>query len=199
MINEYVARKVATKDTQPCLICSKPTVTVLYNASGPDWLYTCDIHLHDNPQFAIPIHSMEYQEAVEKLKTLKLQAGQAAAAKGSKSWDGWVSHIFTKKPAKEEDNSKSDSSNESQEAEQPEDVQKKYNQQIDLVANLQKKTRKYQLSDITFSSRIERRNNRQRMAERRKKEQELYANTDPNELASQFTFPSVPNNPVTRG
>lgn len=198
MINEYVARKVAPKDMQPCLICSKPTVTVLYNASGPDWLYTCDIHLHDNPQFAIPIHSVEYREAVEKLKSLKLQAGKAAA-KSSKSWDGWVSHIFTKKPTQEDTKGKSDNTDENKEADQPEDVQKKYNQQIDLVANLQKKTRKYQLSDTTFSSRIERRKNQQRVAERRKKEQALYANTDPEELATQFTFPSVPNNPVSKG
>ncbi|QLQ82618.1 hypothetical protein HG537_0H03810 [Torulaspora globosa] len=195
MINEYVARKVATKDMQPCLICSKPTVTVLYNASGPDWLYTCDIHLHDNPQFAIPIHSIEYQEAVDKLRRLKLQVDKASV-KNSNSWDGWVSHLFNKKPTKEDHNE--EVSIENNEADEPEDVQKKYNQQLDLVANLQKKTRKYQLSDTTFNSRIERRKNQQRMLERRKKEQELYANTDPQELATQFTFPSVPNNPVSK-
>lgn len=204
MKNEYIARKVATKDMQPCLICSRPTVTVLYSASGPDWLYTCDIHLHDNPQFAIPIYSTEYQEAVKKLKALKLEADQISAAKGSKSWDGWVSHIFTKKQAKDESKEgKSDTTTEEKEPEKeaekpkPEDAQKKYSQQLDLVASLQKKNKKYQLSDTTFNSRIERRKNQQRMAERRKKEQELYANTDPNELANQFNFPSVPKNTVS--
>lgn len=192
MINEYTARKVATKDMQPCLICSKPTVTVLYNASGPDWLYTCDIHLHDNRHFATPIYSAEYQQAVKTLKTLKLQVDEKSATKGSKSWDGWVSHVFAKKPQKNDTKEEL----EEKDVEGPESLQKKYDQQLDLVANLQRSIKKYQLSDTTFNNRVERRRNQEKMAEKRKKEQELYANTDPNILTSQFAFPSVPNNTV---
>lgn len=207
MINDYIARQVAAKDMQPCLICSKPTVTVLYNASGPDWLYTCDIHLHDNPHFATPIYNAEYQEALDKLKMLKAQVGKLSAADKPASWDGWVSQIFIKKPKKddEDENENEDKdkdkelknqADEKKQADSLKECQQKYNQQIDLVTSLQKKSRRYKLSDVTFNSRVQRKKNERIQAERRRKEQEMYSTTDPEEIAKKFAFPTVPNNNI---
>lgn len=195
MINEYLVRKVAVKDMQPCLICGKPTVTVLYNSSGPDWLYSCDIHLRDNPQFAVPLYSKDYQEALSKLKTLKLQVDRLSAADKPSSWDGWVSNMFTKKASKEED--EPDDNKEKEEVDNLKEVQRKYSEQIDVITNMQKKNRKYQLSNITFESRVQRKKNEKMMAEKRRKEEELYANTDPDELIKKISFPTPPKGGLT--
>lgn len=206
MINDYIARQVAPKDMQPCLICSKPTVTVLYNASGPDWLYTCDIHLHDNPHFATPIYSDEYKEALDKLKILKVQVGKLSAADKPASWDGWVSQIFIKKPKKDDEDENEDKdkdkdkelknqANEKKQADSLKECQQKYNQQIDLITSLQKKSRRYKLSDVTFNSRVQRKKNERIQAERRRKEQEMYSTTEPEEIAK-FAFPTAPNNNI---
>lgn len=202
MINEYTARLVAAKDMQPCLICSKPTVTVLYSSSGPDWLYTCDIHLHDNPHFATPLYGTEYLESLEKLKTLKAQVDRLSAASKPASWDGWVSHIFIKKPKKDDEDGDSkdkvedkveDKSEKKKEADTLKETQQAYSEQIDLVTALQKKNRKYKLSDVTFESRVQKKKNDLRIAERKKREQELYTSTDPEEISKKFAFPSVPS------
>lgn len=204
MINEYTARRVAAKDMQPCLICSKPTVTVLYNVSGPDWFYTCDIHLRDNPQFATPLYSGEYQGGLEQLKALKTQIDKLSAASKPASWDGWVSHLFIKKPKKEEDeeeDSQKKSGGESEEkkdADTLKELRQRYSEQIDLVTALQKKNRKYKLSDITFDSRVQKKRHDQIILERKKKEQELYTTTDPEEISKNFAFPSVPSNTIKR-
>lgn len=203
MINEYTARKVALKDMQPCAICSKPSTTVLYNASGPDWLYTCDIHLQDNPQFVIPLYSTEYNEAVAQLKLVKVKMdGLASAQNQLGSWDGWVTKIFSKKEKQKKDDSKSPepittesadiSSETKNDAEILLETQKQYSKILDKVTELQKNNRKYELAKIMFESRVLRKRTEQLNRERYLKEQENYSNTDPEDLLRKHVFPSVP-------
>lgn len=202
MINEYVARKVALKDMQPCAICSKPSTTVLHNASGPDWLYTCEIHLQDNPQFVIPLYSTEYNEAVAQLKLVKGKMDSLTSAQTQLgSWDGWVTKIFSKKE-KETNNSKdpdpttTDSTDTSPQAKNDAEIlsetKKQYSKILDKVTELQRKNRKYELAKIMFESRLLRKRTEQVNRERYLKEQENYSNTDPEELLRKHVFPSVP-------
>lgn len=207
MINEYLVRKVALKDMQPCLICGKPSTTVLFNGSGPDFFYTCDIHLKDNPQFVTPLYSKEYEAGLRRLKDLKSQINSTATKKPG-SWDGWVSSIFVKSTQKKEDINDTtdaveiDKTAEAKEFEKEEDsptdkskvLQKQYSEQLDLVADLHKKNRKYQLSKVTFESRVMRKRNEQRQAEKRRIEQEAYTHTNPDDLMQRFSFPTVPKN-----
>ncbi|CAI4060349.1 hypothetical protein N7582_001597 [Saccharomyces uvarum] len=203
MINEYVSRKVALKDMQPCAICSKPSTTVLYNASGPDWLYTCDIHLQDNPQFAIPIYSKEYNDAVGRLKEVKRKINTLTSAQNQLgSWDGWVTKIFSKKDKEKKENSESPEAAPTEAAEAPLEAKKDaetlletqamYRKILDEVTELQGKNRKYELAKIMFESRVQRKKTEQLNRERYRKEQENYSNTDPEELLQKHVFPSVP-------
>lgn len=175
MKNEYTARKVALKDMQACLICHKPTTTVLHN--GPDWFYTCEIHLQDNPQFVTPLYSSEYQDAVAKLKDLKPQAETVSAG-----WDGWVSKLLKKGDKDEEEKSTEDQAQ----------SQKQYSDQLDKVAQLQKQNRNYQLSHIAFDSRVQRKQAEAKAKEQKRLHDESYTNTDPQELLTKFAFPRVP-------
>ncbi|CAI4060484.1 Vfa1p SKDI_05G1980 [Saccharomyces kudriavzevii IFO 1802] len=203
MINQYVARKVALKDMQPCAICSKPSTTVLYNASGPDWLYTCDIHLQDNPQFASPIYSTEYNEALGKLKLVKSKIERLASAKNQiGSWDGWVTKIFSKKEKQKANSSENRESTTTETADAPPEVegdpdtlletQAEYGKILDEVAELRRTNRKYELAKIMFESRVLKKRTDQLNRERYLKEQENYSNTDPEELLRKHAFPSVP-------
>ncbi|QLG74310.1 hypothetical protein HG535_0G01940 [Zygotorulaspora mrakii] len=209
MINEYIGRKVALKDMQPCLICGKPSTTVLYNSSGPDWFYTCDIHLKDNPQFVIPLYGKDYEDALSKLRELKSQLNNAKISQ-SGSWDGWVSSIFVKNKSKgkgkeSESGKTSDATSadiESETHESSKDVadpmdkvkklQTSYENQVDMVTDLQSKNKRYQLSKTTFESRVLKKKNEQIVAAKRKREQEAYTRTDPEELMHKFSFPTVP-------
>lgn len=178
MKNEYTARKVALKDMQACLICHKPTTTVLHN--GPDWFYTCDIHLQDNPQFVTALYSTEYKEAVAKLKSIKPPAEAVSVG-----WDGWVSKLLKKDGSKDKEGKEKTPEDQAQ-------VQKQYNEQLDLVARLQKQNRGYQLNPIMFDSRIQRKQAEARAKEQKRLNDESYTNTDPQELIEKFAFPSVP-------
>lgn len=181
MKNEYTARKVHIKDMQPCLVCHKPTTTVLYN--GIDWFYTCDIHLQDNAQFVKPLYSKEYQDAVTTLKTLK----PPTAVDSNSGLDGWVTK-FLKKDKKDGDDKTTD------DKDQRRELQRQYDEQLDLVVKLQQQNRKYQLSSVLFESRIQRKQLENRWKEQKRIEDENYTNTDPQELQMKFAFPSVPKN-----
>lgn len=185
MKNEYTARKVSIKDTQPCLVCHKPTTTVLY--SGIDWFYTCDIHLRDNPQFVTHLYSKEYQEAVTKLKALK----PPAAVNSSSVLDGWITK-FLKKDSTEKNRGSDDIDKTTEDKDQRQELQRQYDAQLDLIAKLQQQNRKYQLSRTVFESRIQRKQWENRLREQKRIEDENYTDTDPQELEMKFVFPSVP-------
>ncbi|CAR29875.1 hypothetical protein ZYGR_0AD05640 [Zygosaccharomyces rouxii] len=194
MKNEYTARKVGIKDMQPCVVCYKPTTTVLY--SGIDWFYTCDIHLQDNPQFVTPLYSKEYQDAVAKLKALK----PLPATNSGSGLDGWVSK-FLKKDKKEKHNGgdgdgngdgDGDGEKTTKDKDQGQELQRQYDEQLDLVSKLQRQNRKYQLSRTVFDSRIQRKQMETKWKEQKRIEDESYTNTDPLELETKFVFPSVP-------
>lgn len=209
MKNEYVKRKVALKDTQACLICNKATTVVLYNASGPDWFYVCEIHLQDNPQFAKPIFSKEYEQEVQHLRQVKQKISATAAIKNG-NWDGWITKLFSKhKDGKNDSKSNNDDNeNDKKEEDSPTDdntsdnkgalpsdltvLQQEYDETLDRVTKLQKSSRAYQLSDISFQNRVQHKKNRDQQELRKKQLAESYTDTDPEELLEKFSFPSVP-------
>lgn len=197
MINEYVKRKVAVRDTQGCVLCHKPSTTVLFNKSGPDWFYTCDLHLQDNPQFAVPVYGTEYESVVEKMKETKRQLSIQAQSKGGLgNWDGWVNKFISTTKSKKEDSKENSKEEETKEDKKedaaPLNLQKEYDQLLDRLTELRKANKRYKLSEIMFQNRVDLKE-RQRIKEIKiKKMQEQYSNTDPTELTSKFDFPSVP-------
>ncbi|SMN19069.1 similar to Saccharomyces cerevisiae YER128W VFA1 Protein that interacts with Vps4p and has a role in vacuolar sorting [Maudiozyma saulgeensis] len=204
MSNEYTKRKVALKDMQPCMICSKPATTVLFNQTLKDWIYSCDIHLIDNPSFVVPLYSQEYKNTVAELQRVKQQL-KVQASNGSGSWDTWVNKIFSKnnssKDSDSTDESKDDISSppkNNEESSPPIDYQAEYNKLLDNMTELQKKVRNYKLDDNMFQHRLRTKKAQQMAIAKRKKEEANYSNTNPEELEKMFSFPSVPNNDLNK-
>lgn len=201
MNNEYVKRKVALKDMQSCIICQKPVTTVLYNQSGPDWLYTCDIHLRDNTNFVIPQYNNEYESTLQELQKVKLQL-KIQASNGTGSWDTWISKIFVKKSTSDKDNDDEDSKKKietdlEESKAPPVNMQAEYNRLVDKMTELQQKNRNYKLSDNMFMHRTQLKRKQELLIAKRKQEEANYSNTDPNELKAKFSFPDVPNAELT--
>lgn len=216
MNNEYIKRKVADKDVQLCLICHKLTSTVLFNKSGPDWIYSCDIHLDDNPQFVTPLYSDDYYKAVETLKYCQERLSQLYSKDAqSKSWDGWITTIFNKRKEVEknknknkdkiEEEIKDDAEDNSTTADTPElvrkELQSRYDKALATMNMLQKQNKRFKLSDKMFQYRVQLRRDQARKLHQRKRQEELmrreeanYSNTDPSELTLKFNFPTTPNN-----
>ncbi|CAB4254351.1 similar to Saccharomyces cerevisiae YER128W Protein that interacts with Vps4p and has a role in vacuolar sorting [Maudiozyma barnettii] len=201
MSNEYVKRKVALKDMNPCMICSKPATTVLFNQTLKDLIYTCDIHLIENPGFVVPIHSQEYNSTVAELQRVKLQL-KVQASNGSGSWDTWVNKIFTKrnssKDSENSDDTKKDETptpvKEDQDKLPAIDYQSEYNKLLDKMTELQMKVRNFKLNDNMFQHRLQTKKAQQIAIAKRKKEEANYSNTKPEELEKVFSFPTVPSN-----
>lgn len=210
MNNEYTKRKTALKDMQPCIICQKPTSTVLYDSSGPDWIFTCDIHLLDNPQFVTPSYSEEYHRTVKRVNELQQKVNQSNGKRNAnESWDFWVSkYLYKKKEDKmkedQEDTnrvdlvSNDDASTDSMAASIA-DIRREYSQALDKMTELQRNNKKYKLSKTMFEFRLQKRRQQEIALARQKKEAENYSNTDPEELTKKFNFPSTPTtNPSTK-
>lgn len=49
--NVYQVKHVAASSARACVLCFKPSATVLITANAKDWFYVCDMHLRD-AQFA---------------------------------------------------------------------------------------------------------------------------------------------------
>ena len=208
MNNQYVKRKVVTRDMQSCLICQRLTDTVLFNKSGPDWIYTCDLHLDDNPQFVTPLYSEEYKHALEDMKRCQMELAQCKnKERHTGSWDGWITTIFNKKRENEKKEQDSESKPTFDETEKSIDsfhlereLQMKYDKALDTMTSLQAQNKNYKLSDKMFQYRMfhrkeqqQRLQQRKRQEEQVKKESESYTDTDPADLAEKFNFPSAPN------
>lgn len=201
MSNEYVKRKVALKDMQPCMICSKPATTVLYNQTLRDWIYTCDIHLQDNPGFVVPVYSKEYNDTVTELQQVK-QKLKVQASDGSGSWDTWVNKMFTKKkPNEDKDKDGKDATEGNTDTNDgsknptktTENYQEEYNGLLDKMTDLQSKVRNYKLDNTMFQHRLRTKRAQEIAIAKRKKEEANYSNTNPDELEKSFSFPTVPN------
>ncbi|CAL9736738.1 VPS4-associated protein 1 [Monosporozyma servazzii] len=212
MNNEYVKRKVAPKDRQSCLICQRLTDVVLFNQSGPDWIYTCNLHLEDNPQFVTPLYSPEYYHSVEEMKRCQLELTQCKKKElHTGSWDGWITTIFNKKRIddnKEQDGDDDTKGTTVEPATTPpvnleRELQVKYDKALENMTTLQTQNKTFKLSDKMFQYRLLRRKEQQqhlqqrkRQAELAKKEAESYTNTDPTEFAEKFSFPAAPKGDI---
>ncbi|SCV04134.1 LAME_0H16028g1_1 [Lachancea meyersii CBS 8951] len=205
MSNLYTRRSVAEKDSQPCLVCYLPTTCVLYNASIQDWFYCCEMHIKDNPGFAKPVYSAEYNDAIERMTIVKQKLEVERTKRGS-SWDSWVNKLISKGPKqdKEDSNANSDVNAKETAETKPEDAAKptaesepqllksEYQKLADQVAHGQKNTRSFSLSPVMFESRLDAKKRSYMLKMKSKREQETYTNTDPDELQTKFNFPSIP-------
>ncbi|SCU87725.1 LAMI_0D07228g1_1 [Lachancea mirantina] len=191
MNNEYIQRKVASKDAQCCIICSLPTTCVLFQNQGMDWFYCCELHLKDNPQFAKPIHTQEYLDALEEVKRLK-SAIDSKQANSSGNWDGWVKGIFIKKPNNGDKDKDDGQDEEASEEALGESLESQYQRSLESVVQHQKAQRKFSMSDVMFGSRLQLKKQIAAAKLRKQKEQEAYTSTDPAELEARFDFPTVP-------
>lgn len=202
---------------QSCWICQKFTDTVLFNETGPDWIYTCDLHLMDNPQFVTPTYPAKYYEAVTEVKRCQLQLSQFKDKQlHSSSWDGWITAIFNKKRGKEDTPTGETTPplpppvallEAAQGSDTPDPkklergLQMEYDSALETMTTLQSQNKTYKLSDKMFEYRIQIRRKQQlqlqqrkRQEEQAKREAQSYTTTDPAELAEKFNFPSVPQN-----
>ena len=122
--NLYIRKLVAESDSKLCLVCYKPSSTVLLNSSKMDFFYVCPQHLKDE-QFAKANHSEEYKETNKK--KMELEAALTRKRKRSEElksgWSFWK--VGTNKMEKEQqenetkdlqrdDNSKSQEKRETQ-------------------------------------------------------------------------------------
>lgn len=69
-VNDYLSRRVSDTDSKSCLICYKPTTTVLISSNKVDFFYVCPSHLSDE-HFATPIKPQAYQDLVKEKATLQ--------------------------------------------------------------------------------------------------------------------------------
>ena len=190
MNNSYTRRKVATKDQKPCLICSKPTTTVLYNQSGPDWLYTCDLHLEDNPHFVTRVYSEAYSDTLRELEGVRreLEKVESLGRNSRASWDVWVSKIFDSRAGSADTSSGGSNSNSNTTdtktspttttttestatATAQSSLQQRYNALLDRLAELRRQEqgrRNYKLSEQMFEYRLLRRQQRLRQLAKRR-------------------------------
>ncbi|KAL2707120.1 VFA1-like protein [Kluyveromyces marxianus] len=206
MKNEYTKKKVSRKDRKACLICQNPTETVLFNASGPDWFYTCDLHLVDNPQFAQPLYPKEYHDLLAGLKTLKDRI-EALERKQTGGWDQWIGKWLDKdgKQKPKEGDKEADKEAEGDkepEKEAPKDtllqLKKQYQDSLDRIALLKQKSNTYTLYDLVYQSRVDRLRKLAQLKEKKRIEQQSYTNTDPQQLLQSVQFPEVPKDIVQK-
>ncbi|SCU84712.1 LAFA_0D11562g1_1 [Lachancea sp. 'fantastica'] len=198
MSNLYTKRSVAQKDSQPCLVCFLPTTCVLYNSSIQDWFYCCELHFKDNPGFAKPVYSTNYNDAIERLKVVK-QKLDAEKLKQAGSWDSWVNKLISKKASKESPEKITEQGTESQNEEAKTEtatelqlMRNEYQRLTDVVSKGQKELRSFTLSPVMFESRLDAKKRSHFLRQKAKREQDNYSNTNPEELTSKFNFPAVP-------
>ncbi|EMG50055.1 SPBC32H8.01c UPF0589 protein C32H8.01c [Candida maltosa Xu316] len=67
--NKYHVKLVSSSDSKACIICYKPSTTVLLADGNGDFFYVCPGHLLDE-QFASPIHPQEYSDLISSQKEL---------------------------------------------------------------------------------------------------------------------------------
>ena len=193
---------------------------MLYNQSGPDWLYTCDLHLEDNPHFVTRVYSEAYSDTLRELEGVRreLEKVESLGRNSRASWDVWVSKIFDSRAGSADTSSGGSNSNSNSNttdtktspttttttestatATAQSSLQQRYNALLDRLAELRRQEqgrRNYKLSEQMFEYRLLRRQQRLRQLAKRRQEAANYSNTDPDEIAAKFQFPEVPRGKV---
>ncbi|RLV92383.1 hypothetical protein JA1_003256 [Spathaspora sp. JA1] len=70
--NKYNVRLVAATNSKSCVICYKPSTTVLVSENQGDFFYSCPQHLLDE-HFASPIHPQDYLDLVKEKEQLEIK------------------------------------------------------------------------------------------------------------------------------
>lgn len=107
--NDYLLRLVAESDSKACLICYKPTTSVLLAGNKGDFFYVCPGHLKDE-SFSRPIHPESYTKLLNEQKELEkkiVTANEVAEANKPYSWNKIMTSMGWKTDKKSEDTTKS--------------------------------------------------------------------------------------------
>lgn len=195
MHNEYTKRKVSPKDAQACLVCSNIVTTVLYNSVLQDWFYCCDLHLKTDPNFVKPLYPNDYEECLQKLATLKEEISKLDQNKKG-NWESWATKfLFNQNKTTTETQNKLETSEENiaqTDASKDKDLRKKYEQYLNTISTYQQEVKKFQLNEIIFQNRIQRKREMLKIQQKQHEEQNLYSNTNPNELFQLFKSLNTP-------
>ncbi|KAH3901653.1 uncharacterized protein SCODWIG_01412 [Saccharomycodes ludwigii] len=170
----YVKRKVAKPE--PCLICYKPTSTVMFNENFyqqqyKDWFYCCDLHFIDNPSFMKPAYSQEYYHTLELIKELEPQIMRINKNNKSGTWDNWINKYLyndnnnkTSSKTKDKDQGKEKDENREKDSEKKSEDSEKMTEEQELInkyKNLKLKSdslklnnKQYQLNKIMYNQRL---------------------------------------------
>lgn len=108
--NEYQLRLVAESNAKACLVCYKPTTSVLLAGNSADFFYVCPGHLKDE-SFSIPIHPDSYTKLLSEKAELEkkvVEANSKADANKPYSWNKIMTSMGWKSEKKLEEDSKSD-------------------------------------------------------------------------------------------
>ena len=114
--NIYHHRRVAATSAKPCMICHKPSTSVLITRDNKDFFYTCTGHLLDRG-FAIPV----VDEAEEERKRKKEELDKAIE-EVKKEWEEKVKK--RRKDKKERDKDKDKANDEKEKTEEKEKDEK---------------------------------------------------------------------------
>ncbi|CUM64417.1 uncharacterized protein PRCAT00002020001 [Priceomyces carsonii] len=121
--NDYVVRLVAESSAKSCLICYKPTTTVLVSQNKSDFFYICRGHLSDKG-FCEVIYPQEYQELQIERQKLKGQLEEKRKEMESAKPFGWNKLISNFKSSSSDTNQTSKDQVKSAEADKSDDPSK---------------------------------------------------------------------------
>lgn len=110
--NEYQLRLVAESNSKSCLVCYKPTTSVLLAGNSADFFYICPGHLKDE-SFSTPIHPEAYTKHLgdrSELEKKIVVANEKADASKPYSWNKIMTSMGWKNDKKQEEQPESEES-----------------------------------------------------------------------------------------
>lgn len=171
--NLYSCKHVAERAAKACVVCYKPTSTVLITLNQKDWFYVCDNHLKDKQFADLVYRDASGTDTSNKRLTLsktitdfKTQLEKHERIKAEKSQNGWFDKMGIWK-SKENDKSKDDNQPEEDKL-IPELKKSLADAESDLIG-FEKLNVKYKLDPIFYKRRLMEDYQKQRQRETLKK------------------------------
>lgn len=185
--NDYQLRLVAESHSKACLVCFKPTTSVLVAANSADFFYICPSHLNDET-FSSAIHPESYTKLLGDKADLEkkiVAANEKADANKPYSWNkimtsmGWKNEKNQDKEATTDESKAKEKTYEALLAEAA-DLKKQLATLNDAIATF--KFKNYRLNADIYKMRI---NSHIQAKVRAKRQQEIQSGS---------IFPSAPTN-----
>ncbi|KAL4878558.1 VPS4-associated protein 1 [Aspergillus karnatakaensis] len=129
--NIWHLRRVADTAAKSCLICHKPSTSVLITPNNKDYFYICPVHLEDK-HFCSPIIDAEEEEKKKKAEAMALEI-----EKVKKEYEEKQKRKKEKTKEKKKDDKEKDDSKESSKADAEGKDSKERDDEIDAIKNAQ--------------------------------------------------------------